>query len=78
MVENLKMVTEVVENFQRHGRVEVIHRPYQGNDERSMAIIFHFAYSHVSFSMDLSLLTVIFLFTLILIPFFFLLNKRMG
>jgi len=77
VVGNLKTVIEVVENFQQHGRVEVIHRPYQGNDERSMAMIFHFAYSLVSFSMVLSLLT-FFLFTLILIPFFFLLGKRMG
>ena len=72
---------KVVENFQRHGQVEVIHHPYQGKDERSMPIIFHFAYNPVSFSMVLSLLTVIFLITLIFILFvflLFLLGNRMG
>lgn len=46
-----------------------------------MDIIFHFAYNPFSLSMVLSLLIVIFLFTHILIPFFFLhffLGKKMG
>jgi len=44
MVRDLVTGMEGVENLQRHGQIEVNHRPYQGKDEGPMAFTFYLAY----------------------------------
>ena len=82
ILENLETVADFIENVGRHGRVEVVHRPYQRKDEGPRSGTVHLAY-HLFITpirIILHILLVIFLFIspflliilFLFLPFFFL------